>query len=208
MKKIEYKKDYKEIYLPKQKPIIIELEPMNYVTVEYLGDPNDASYQYVMNALYGFAYTIKMKSKQRADYYDYTVFPLEGIWDLQDYNISKLAKSNFKAKMMIRQPDFLDETLFEEYREMLLAKETDENVIKKIKEAKFETIDEGLSIQMLHIGSYDDEPASFKIMEDYCKEHGYERVSLTHKEIYLSDPRKVAVDKLKTVLRYQVRKIK
>lgn len=106
MNKIDYKKDYKEIYLPKQKPAVIELKPMKYVTVEYLGDPNEARYQYIMSTLYGFSFTTKMKSKDRVDYYDYVVFPLEGIWDLQDKTIASTDKSNYKAKKMIRQPDF------------------------------------------------------------------------------------------------------
>ncbi|MDL2211691.1 GyrI-like domain-containing protein [Erysipelotrichaceae bacterium OttesenSCG-928-M19] len=207
MTKIDYKKDYKDIYLPKQKPSIIKLEPMKYVTIEYLGDPSDSKYQSVMSALYGFAYTIKMKSKKRDDYYEYVVFPLEGIWDLQDYSLDKLEKSNFKATMMIRQPDFVDEKLFEEYREVLLSKEQDQAVIKRIESAKLEIIDEDLCVQILHIGSYDDEPASFALMEQFCQENGYRRLSKVHKEIYLSDPRKVSKDKLKTVLRFKVEKL-
>ena len=207
MSKIDYKKDYKEIYLPKSKPTVIQLNPMKYVIVEYLGDPNESRYQYIMSALYGFSWTTKMKSKERLDYYEYTIFPLEGIWDLQDRTIDSTDKSNYKAKMMIRQPDFLDADLFEKYREMLLDKEEDENVKVKIREAKLEVIDEGLCLQMMHHGSYDDEPATFKIMEDYCQENDYERISKLHKEIYLSDPRKVAKDKLKTVLRFQIKKI-
>ena len=207
MDKVDYKKDFKEIYLPKTKPTIIQLEPMKYVTVEYLGDPNESRYQYVMSALYGFSWTTKMKSKERLDYYEYTIFPLEGIWDLQDKSIASTIKSNYKAIMMIRQPDFLDENLFKKYREMLLGKEKDENVREKIKEAKLEIINEGLCLQMMHKGSYDDEAATFKIMEDYCQEKGYERVSKIHKEIYLSDPRKAKPENLKTVLRFQIRKI-
>ncbi|MDH6603960.1 hypothetical protein OKW23_001114 [Bacilli bacterium PM5-9] len=204
--KIDYKKDYKEIYLPSKKPTVIKLEPMKYVCVEYLGDPNEARYQYTMSTLYGFSYTTKMKSKHMDNYYEYTVFPLEGIWDLQNYQLDAKDKSNFKAKMMIRQPDFLDEKLFEEYRSVLLNKETDENAKEVINKATLEIIDEGLCLQMLHIGSYDSELETFKIMEEYCQENGYIRKSKVHKEIYLSDPRRVAKEKLRTVLRFQIEK--
>lgn len=207
MSKIDYKKDYKDIYLPKKKPTLIELEPIKYVVVEHLGNPNSDSFQSVMSALYGFSWTIKMKSKKREDYYEYVIFPLEGIWDLIDkVNNDQFDKSNFKGTMMIRQPDFVDEELFEEYRQTLLNKEENFEVIEKIKNARFETIEEGLCIQMLHIGSYDSEPETFVQMEAYCQEEGYERISKVHKEIYLSDPRKVEPDKLRTVLRFKVKK--
>jgi len=205
--KVDYKKDYKEIYLPKQEPTVIQLKPMKYITIEYEGNPNDESFQPVVAALYSFSWAIKMKSKKREDYYEYVVFPLEGIWDLIDVTVSPTNKDNLKAKMMIRQPDFLDDNLFEEYRKMLLNKEKDINVITRINEAKLEVIDEGLSCQMMHLGSYDTESESFKRMEEYSNENGYKRLSKVHKEIYISDPRKVALEKLKTVLRFEVEKI-
>lgn len=205
-KKIDYKKDYKEIYIPKQKPSLLTLDPMTYITLTYEGDPNKPEFQPIMAALYGFAYTIKMKSKQREDYYDYVVFPLEGEWDIINKEKGFDSKGNLKSKIMIRQPDFLDEDLFNTYKALLLKKERDPAVLSAIERVRLEVIEEGPCVQMLHIGSYDNEPATFQVMEAFCKEMGYKRKEKTHKEIYLSDPRKVAPEKLRTVLRFKVTK--
>lgn len=205
MDKINYKKDYKEIYLPKQKPSLVRPLDFNYVCVEYLGNPNNEEFQLVMNALYSMAYTIKMKSKKLSNYYEYVVFPLEGLWTFQDINAQEFSKDNFKGLMMIRQPDFVNQALFEEYKKLIKLKNPENQYIDKL---EFKNIKEPLSIQMLHIGSYDNEASTFEIMENYAKENNYVRSNKMHKEIYLSDPRKVDLDRLKTVLRFEVKENK
>lgn len=202
MNKVEWRKSFKELYLPKSKPTIINIEPLKYITIEYQGNPNDEEFSLVMEAIYGLSYAVKMKSKKLENYYEYTVFPLEGIWDLVDYTKNSSDKDNYQAKIMIRQPDFLDEELFEAYKELTYAKSNNKYVLN----AKLEVIEEGLNIQMLHLGSYDSEVISFSKMQEYCDENGYERIDLRHKEIYLSNPNKVSADKLKTVLRFKVNK--
>lgn len=199
--KVEWRKQYKDIYIPKQKPTIVELESMKYITIEYLGNPNNEEFSLVMEALYGLSYSVKMKSKQLDNYYDYTIFPLEGEWDLIDRTQVVLNKDNFKARVMIRQPEFLSNELFEDYQKSIYKKKNNPYVL----DAKLETIEEGLCLQMLHLGSYDSEPLTFQIMDDYLKENNYQRIDLGHKEIYLSDPNKTSEDKLKTVLRYKIK---
>lgn len=134
------------------------------------------------------------------DYYDYVVFPLEGVWDLKDKTKSLTDKDNFAYKIMIRQPEFLTVELFQHF--LLEAKTKKTNPY--LEKVQFVTRTEGICCQILHVGSYDDEPKSFEKMEEFCKNNGFERISNQHKEIYLSDPRKTASSKLKTVLRYQI----
>jgi hypothetical protein len=135
-------------------------------------------------------------------YYEYTVFPLEGVWDLIDKSISPLDKSNFKYTIMIRQPDFLTAELFARFVEQVKMKKANPYLEKAI----FSEMTDGMSCQIMHIGSYDHEPESFATMESFCEKNGYVRTSKIHREIYLSDPRKTDVMKLKTVLRYPVRR--
>src|SRR5690554_3940250 len=119
-------------------------------------------------------------------YYEYTVFPLEGVWDLLDYTKPATDKSNFKYTIMIRQPDFMTEPLFARFMEQTKKKKPNDY----LEHVRFEHAEDGLSCQMMHLGSFDDEPKSFARMEAYCEEHGYIRTSKIHREIYLSDPRK------------------
>ena len=135
-------------------------------------------------------------------FYDYTVFPLEGEWDLIDKSKSSKDKSNYAYAIMIRQPDFLTDELFERF--IKVAKKKKQN--PDIDRITYETFNDGLCCQMMHMGSYDDEPASFERMEAFCVDNGYQRTSKLHREIYLSDPRKTETDKLKTVLRFKVTK--
>lgn len=206
MEKLEYKKVYKDLYLPKDKPTIIEIPPINFVTIDGEGDPNGDEFGLATTALYSFSYAVKMSYKSKeipASFYDYTVFPLEGVWDLVDKSKPSTDKSNYAYSIMIRQPDFLDNKLFERFLTQTKKKKPNPYLDK----LQFKTIDEGLCCQILHLGSYDDEPASFEKMKQYCKENGYERTSLKHREIYLSDPRKTEASKLKTVLRFKVVKM-
>lgn len=203
MDKLEYKKAYKELYLPKAIPSIVTVPSINFVMIEGEGDPNGEEFALKTAALYSFSYAVKMsyKSDNVPDgYYDYTVFPLEGEWDLVDKNIVSTDKSNYKYKIMIRQPDFLNKDLFERF--LLQVKKKKPNpYLDKI---ELVSLSEGLCCQMLHIGSYDDESASFKVMDKYCVDNGYRRICLRHREIYLSDPRKTETHKLKTVLRFKI----
>jgi hypothetical protein len=201
--KLEYKKAFKDLYLPKTIPSIVTVPSINFVMIEGQGDPNSEEFALKTAALYSFSYAVKMsyKSDNVPDgYYDYTVFPLEGEWDLVDKSIASTDKSNYKYKIMIRQPDFLTSDLFEKF--LLQVKKKKPNpYLDKI---ELVTISEGLCCQMLHVGSYDDEPASFEIMDKYCVDNGYRRICLRHREIYLSDPRKTEAHKLKTVLRFKI----
>jgi hypothetical protein len=201
--KLEYKKAYKELYLPKAIPSIVSVPSINFAIIEGEGDPNGEEFALKTAALYSFSYAVKMsyKSDNVPDgYYNYTVFPLEGEWDLVDKSIASTDKSNYKYKIMIRQPDFLTSDLFEKF--LLQVKKKKPNPY--LDEIALVAISEGLCCQMLHIGSYDDEPASFKVMDKYCVDNGYRRICLRHREIYLSDPRKTEAHKLKTVLRFKI----
>ena len=203
MDKLDYKKEYKELYLPKQSPVIISVPPIDFVMIEGEGNPNGEAFALASGALYGFSYAVKMSYKGNnvpPGYYEYVVFPLEGVWDLIDKTLPSTDKNNLKYKIMIRQPEFLTTELFERF--LSETKKKKPNIY--LNKLEYGKISEGLCCQMMHLGSYDDEPASFELMEQFCKDNGYKRISLLHREIYLSDPRKSAPEKLKTVLRFQV----
>jgi hypothetical protein len=206
MDKLDYKKEFKELYLPKNKPTVIDVPSMRFAIIDGEGDPNGEEFSLATAALYSFSYSAKMSYKGKETplgFYDYAVFPLEGVWDLLDKTKSITDKSNFAYSIMIRQPDFLTKELFERF--IYETKKKKPNVY--LDKIKYDTITEGLCCQMLHLGSYDDEPASFDIMRQFCDASGYERSSRRHREIYLSDPRKTEPGKLKTVLRFNVEKM-
>ncbi len=205
---IDYKKDYKALYLPKNKPELIEIPQMTFVMLEGEGDPNGETFSVETEALFSFSYAVKMSYKGSdipEGYYEYTVFPLEGEWDLIDKSKGLgsdglVDKSNLKYMLMIRQPEFVTQEVFTYFIEKIKKKKPNAYHDR----IQLVTLTEGLCCQMLHLGSYDDEPASFDAMEAYCNAQGYQRQSKRHREIYLSDPRKTAKDKLKTVLRFKV----
>lgn len=206
----DYKKEYKEFYMPKNKPGIVEVPTMNYIAVRGEGDPNaeNSEYKESIGLLYGIAFTIKMSKKgdYRIDgYFDFVVPPLEGLWWQEDTDdIDYTHKENFNFISMICLPDFVTREDFNWAIEEATRK-------KKIDFSKVEflTYDEGLCVQCMHIGSYDDEPATIKLMHEYAAAEGYE-LDITdkrlHHEIYLSDARKVAPEKLKTVIRHPIKK--
>lgn len=205
-KKIDYKKDYRNIYLPKTDPVIIDIPKMQYVMINGTGNPNGEEFKKVIEALYSFSYVVKMSYKSNEvpeGYYEYTVFPLEGIWDLVDYSKPVSDKDNYKYTVMIRQPDFLTHELFEKFLEIAKKKKPNQRLNDMI----FGEITDGLCCQVMHIGSYDDEQRSFEKMEKFCNENGYIRLSKTHREIYISDPRKTEISKMKTVLRFSVKEL-
>ncbi|MGL1892743.1 MAG: GyrI-like domain-containing protein [Spirochaetaceae bacterium] len=205
--KHEWRKKEKAIYIPKTEPVVIDVPEYQFVTIKGDGSPASDLFQECIGALYAISYAIKMNLKKESEvkgYTDYTVYPLEGVWDINDkakktFN-GTLNKDDLVFKLMIRQPDFVTP---EFYNKML-----ETSKIKKpnlmLDKVKFEKISDGKCIQMLHIGSYDDEPKSFSIMEEFAETEGLTRESKVHREIYLSDFRKVATEKLKTVLRFKV----
>jgi hypothetical protein len=203
--KIDYKKDYKSIYVPGSSPVIMDIEEMPFIRINGEGDPNGEEFARVTEALYSLCYAVKMSYKQKvvpAGYYEYTVFPLEGIWDLIDKSKPPTDKSNLKYTLMIRQPDFLTSALFLAFVEQTKRKKPN----PYLDQLTFGTMTDGLCCQMMHIGSFDSEPESFLRMESYCREQGYVRSDKTHREIYLSDPRRTDQSKMKTVLRFPVKR--
>lgn len=204
----DFKKVYKEFYQPK-KIQILNIPPINYVAVRGKGDPNEpnGAYQKAISVLYAVSYMLKMSYKSDykiKDFFEYVVPPLEGFWwqdDLHDIDYSK--KSEFNFISVIRLPDFISEDDFKWAIEIASQK-------KKIdcSLAEFLSIDEGLCVQMMHIGSYDDEPKSILKMKEFACANGYEfdiNEIRKHHEIYLSDPRKVAKEKLKTIIRIPIK---
>jgi hypothetical protein len=206
----DYKKEYKDLYLPKTTPTVVDVGEMKFVAVEGRGNPNEENgdYQEALEVLYGIQYTIKMSKKGNnipKGYFDYVVPPLEGFWWLdnaEDFTTEN--KSKYCWTSLIRLPEFVDESVFEWACEEVSKK-------KKIDttKAKLLKINEGLCVQCLHIGAYDDEPKTLKLMNDFIEANGLQS-DLTetrrHHEIYLSDPRKTELSKLKTVLRIPVKK--
>jgi len=203
--KIDYKKTFKSLYLPKGKPEIIDVPKMKFIMISGTGDPNNEEFEKSVEALYALSYAVKMSYKTKdvpLGYYEYTVFPLEGIWDLVDLTLSEKDKNNFKYTIMIRQPDFLTDEWFEKF----LAQTKKKKPNPFLEKAVLGEMTDGLCCQMMHIGSYDDEPESFAKMQLYCEEQGYIRINKTHREIYISDPRRTDTAKMKTVLRFIVEK--
>ena len=208
MEKHEWRKQEKQYYLPKPKPERIRVPEFKFALISGEGNPNSPFFAECISALYAFSYSLKMGLKKMDNppggYVDYTVYPLEGIWDIKEEararNVEGLNKDDLVFKLMIRQPDFIDNDLFAEALEKTKKKKP--NAV--LNELVLKSITDGECIQMLHRGSFDDEPASFQKMEDYAEEQGLRRLSKKHREIYLSDFRKVAPEKLKTVLRFQL----
>ena len=206
----DYKKEYKEFYLPKRKPEIVTVPKMNYIAVKGCGDPNkeDGEYKNSISILYALAFTIKMSklTDYRIEgYFDYVVPPLEGFWWQQGVmQIDYSRKDAFQWISVIRLPDFVSEKDFNWAKQQVKTKKGID-----CSNAQFLTIEEGLCVQIMHIGSYDDEPDTIMIMDKFIKENGYiNDFSNTrmHHEIYLSDARRVAPEKLKTIIRHPIRK--
>ena len=224
----DFKKEYKEFYLPKDKPDIVKVPSLNYIAVRGEGDPNqeDGDYKKAIGLLYGIAFTIKMSKKgdhQIDGYFDFVVPPLEGFWwQAERYPLDAILQSDragrregmvgidyahkedFHWISVIRLPDFVTKNDFRWAIEEATKK-------KKLDFSKVEflTVEEGLCVQCMHIGSYDDEPITVAMMHEFMEQQGYE-LDITdkrlHHEIYLSDARKVAPEKLKTVIRHPIRK--
>lgn len=207
----DYKKEYKEFYMPANKPSIVTVPKMNYIAVRGKGNPNDESSEYKdsIGLLYAIAFTIKMnyKGSHKIDgYFEYVVPPLEGFWWQEGSDTIDYANKNgFNFISLIRLPDFVTKADFDwAVREATNKKKAD------FSKVEFLTYDEGVCVQCMHVGSYDDEPKTVTLMHEYMAVNGYAldiSESRYHHEIYLSDPRKCAVEKLKTVIRHPIRKV-
>ena len=206
----DFKKEYKEFYMPKNKPEIVVVPKANYIAVRGKGDPNEenGAYQQAISVLYAVAYTLKMSYKtdyKIKGFFEYVVPPLEGFWRQENTESADYTdKSAFNWISVIRLPDFITKEDFEW---------AVENAAKKKKidcsAVEYMTVDEGLCVQIMHTGSYDDEPATVAVMDNYLEQNGYVNDindSRQHHEIYLSDPRKSAPEKWKTVIRHPIRK--
>ena len=205
----DYKKEYKEFYMPKNKPSIIKIPRMNYIAVRGKGNPNDENgeYKQTIGLLYAIAFTIKMsyKGTHKIDgYFEYVVPPLEGFWWQEnikemDYN----RKEDMKFISMIRLPDFVTKKDFD-----WAIGEASRKKKEDFSKVEFMTYEEGLCVQCMHIGSYDKEPETVRLMHEYMEENGYTLDIMGaryHHEIYLSDPRRVKEENLKTVIRHPIK---
>lgn len=210
MKLYDFKKEYKDLYLPKNKPSIVDVPTMRFIMIDGKGDPNTSlSYKNALETLYGLSYSIKMSklgSTQPDGYFDYIVPPLEGLWWFEDKPCIESVihrKDEFSWIMMIRQPEFVTPEVFEATKLNLSKKkpELDTSI------ARLEDFTEGLCAQIMHIGSYDDEPPTVAALEEFIEREGY-RTEMSglrqHHEIYLSDPRRTIPEKLKTVIRHPI----
>lgn len=210
--KLDYKKEYKDLYGPGSRPSVIRVPEMRFIMVDGTGDPNTgAEYQAALEVLYGLSYAIKMSKMGGAPpegYFEYVVPPLEGLWWFADetFDASLLQKKElFCWTSMIRQPGFVTEPVFEAAKAALARKKPGLDLSR----ARLADFEEGLCVQVMHIGPYDDEPATIEEMDAYAKAEGYRLDFSTgrrHHEIYLGDPRKTKPERLRTVLRHPIAK--
>ncbi len=211
MPSFDYKKQFKNLYMPKTVPSLIDVPEMTFIQVSGKGNPNaeDGEYSDAVQALYSLSYTIKMMPKANEtpkDYFEYVVPPLEGYWWTDEGGFDYSDKGKFKWISMIRQPEFVTDEVFEKACESVRKKKPDVDISK----ARLVRVTEGLCVQCMHIGAFDDEPATIKRMYEFMDENALvcdlseERY---HHEIYLSDPRKTDISKMKSVIRYPVRRV-
>ena len=207
----DFKKEYKEFYMPAKRPSIVEIPKMNYIAVRGKGDPNseEGEYKESIGLLYAVAFTIKMSGRggHKIDgYFEYVVPPLEGFWwQKGEKGIDYSHKENFNFISVIRLPDFVSKEDFN-----WAVREATEKKNKDFSKVEFLTYDEGLCVQCMHIGMYDEEPKTIGMMESYAREQGYETdlsERRLHHEIYLSDPRRCKPERLRTVVRHPIKAI-
>lgn len=205
----DYKKEYKEFYLPPKKPQIITIPSINFIAVRGEGDPNEeeGDYKESIGLLYGIAYTIKMSKmgKHKIEgYFDYVVPPLEGFWWQDEiYGVDYTHKETFQWISLIRLPEFATKEIYQ-----WAVKEATEKKQTDFSKVEFLTYEEGLCVQCMHIGPYDDEPKTVQMMDQFTKEQGYKldfESGRYHHEIYLSDVRRCKPENLKTVIRHPIR---
>ncbi|MCF7955306.1 MAG: GyrI-like domain-containing protein [Phycisphaerae bacterium] len=203
MAKIDFKKSLKEFYSAKAAPKLVEVPPMKYIQVDGVGDPNTSpAFQDAMECLYGIAYTLKfdMKKNTPAGYFEFVVPPLEGLWWMDPGPFDADAKDKWQWTVLLMQADFITAEMIESTKKTLAAKKPDLNLSK----VRFEVIQEGLSAQIMHTGPYAEEGPTVEKLYEFVHAQGY-KLRDKHHEIYLSDPRRVAPDKLKTIIRHPVK---
>lgn len=203
--KHDYKKHEKELYCPKDESELVVVPKQKFFCIKGKGNPNEKDFSERIGVLYSLAYAVKMMPKNGfvpEGYFEYTVYPLEGLWDLTEEGKKSevLNKDELLYTIMIRQPDFVNDEIMKKAFEIVNKKKPH----PLLKEVFFDEIEDGLSVQIMHIGSYDDEPQSFGKMKDFIQNNGLKLKTLVHREIYLSDSRKVAKEKQKTILKYMV----
>lgn len=205
--KFDYKKEFKDLYMPKNKPTLIEIPAMNFIFVNGKGDPNGKEYENAVSIIYALSYTIKMSKmsgNQPDGYFEYVIPPLEGLWWVDGEKFDLEIRDNWLWTSMIRQPDFVTQEVFDWAVQQCKRKKPE----IRVEHAGFKGFKEGLCVQMMHTGPFSDEPASVEFMKAFMAENnlvdetGNER---KHHEIYLSDPRKTTPEKLKTILRHPVK---
>lgn len=207
----DFKKEFKPLYAPSSEPSIVDVPEMTFIMADGKGNPNTSTeYTNAVAALYGFSYAVKM-SKMGTDapegYFDFVLPPLEGLWSIQGEKHAPMFidKDKFMWTSMLRVPDFVTEDVFKRFREKLAVKKPELH----LSVIRLETYTEGLCGQITHIGSYDSEPSTIETLERFIMESGY-RTEISdmrrHHEVYLGDPRKVATEKLKTIIRHPIAK--
>lgn len=199
--KHEWKKHEKQLYSPKTETQLLMVPKQKYFAIKGVGNPNSEDFAERIAVLYSLAYAVRMMPKSGftpEGYFEYTVYPLEGVWEACDMS----NKDSYAYTIMIRQPDFVTSEIAEVA--LQIAKKKKPNIL--LDKTFFCEIEDELSVQILHEGDYDNEPFSFEKMLEFMRENGFTRKSNTHREIYLSDARKVERDKLKTILRYTITK--
>lgn len=206
--KYEWKKTEKAIYLPKPLPELITVPSYQFFTIQGRGNPNDNFFAEYVGVLYSLSYAVKMSPKSDIipqGYFDYTVYPLEGVWDFFEEwkkdNAKIIDKNELVFNLAIRQPSFVTP----EFAQSIIEKTKKKKPHELLDKIQYCSTEDGLCIQMMHMGSYDSESTSFEFMQKFCEANEVERTSTSHREIYIADPRKTSPDKLKTVLRYQVK---
>jgi len=208
--KHEWKKHEKEIYGAKEQPSIIVVPQQKFIMISGKGNPNNNDYSERVGVLYSLAWPIKMRYKalcnndselrKLSEYHEYVIFPLEGIWTSSNPD-NPLDKDSFVYTIMIRQPDFITQDMFESAYAVV----EERTPHPLLKEVIFDVVEDGQCVQILHKGSYDDEPKSFAVMDAFIQDKGLKRIKHSHREIYLNkDPRKIAPALRKTILRYQI----
>ena len=201
--KQEWKKVHKDLYGIKAQPVLLDVPEQSFIMLDGEGNPNAADFSERVGALYSLAYAVKMNYKKSAAGQavdDFAVYPLEGVWRQKTAGAEKLDKDNLAYTIMIAQPDFITPEMCQD----ALAKTRIKKPNPLYEEVRFERMAGGKSVSILHVGRFDDEPASFAKMDNFCQEHGLRRSDDTHREIYLNNANRTAPEKLKTILRYEV----
>lgn len=203
--KYEWKKNEKEYYGVKQEPVLVTVPKQSFIMIQGKGNPNDTIFSEKVSALYSLAYGIKMGYKKSVkelptEFDDFAVYPLEGIWKGGNTD-SELVKENLEYTIMIKQPEFITKEMVDTALDSVKKKKPS----PYLSEIYFDTIDSETCVQVLHIGTYDDEPATFNKMDEFAEENGLERCEEVHREIYLNNANRVSSDKLKTIIRYKVK---